>query len=143
MSAMRDACCGAGGVTRGGGYAVYCGKSAGAIVAGLDVGTATWKGWDDPSVVPGMERYDDWSGIPGLDLVGGRSFFPHMTEDWSETVDERSRAMTMTTTMARRRREGEDDSRCDDLVCLGERDALCVMGDERLLLMTSGTGSLN
>jgi len=34
--------------------AVYVGKSAGAIVAGAKIDTALWKGWDDPSVVPGL-----------------------------------------------------------------------------------------
>jgi hypothetical protein len=119
---VRDACAGPRGL------AVYLGKSAGAIVAGRDVSTATWKGWDDPSVVPGRgvggASDDDWSGYPGLDLAGGRSFFPHMSDDWADTVRERRR---------------DDDADDDGLVCLGERDALCVMGDERLLIMTSGT----
>jgi hypothetical protein len=134
-SALRDACC-------DGGYAVYCGKSAGAIVAGMRVDTATWKGWDDPSVVPDMGGYDDWSDVRGLDLVGGRSLFPHMSDDWSDTVNERRAAMA-TSTSAPRRRRMDDGPGYNDLVCLREHDALCVVGDERLLLVTSGTGSLN
>jgi hypothetical protein len=47
-----------------------------------------------------------------------------MSDDWADTVRERRR---------------DDDADDDGLVCLGERDALCVMGDERLLIMTSGT----
>merc|ERR1712071_531115 len=46
--------------------AVYCGKSAGAIIAGKMMETATWKGWDDPSVIEGRERYEDWKDVPGL-----------------------------------------------------------------------------
>jgi hypothetical protein len=127
---VRDACAG----PRG--FAVYLGKSAGAIVAGRDVSTATWKGWDDPSVVPGRRMggasNDDWSDLPGLDLAGGRSFFPHMSDEWADTVRERTREMTT-----------DDDAEDEGLVCLGERDALCVMGDERLLIMTSGTEPVN
>ncbi|CAM9270341.1 unnamed protein product [Phaeothamnion confervicola] len=55
--------------------AVYIGVSAGAIVAGRSASTALWKGWDDPAVVD-----DDWTAaeaLDGLDLAGGRSFFPH------------------------------------------------------------------
>jgi peptidase E len=127
--ALEDACCAAPADADGFGYAVYCGKSAGAILAGRNVDTATWKGWDDPTVVPDMGEYDDWRDVRGLDLVGGRSFFPHMSDDWSDVVNERSRK--------------DDGSVCDDLVCLREHDALCVMGDEKLLLMTSGNGASN
>ncbi len=69
---------------------VYCGKSAGAILAGAKIETATWKGWDDPSVVPGRESYDAWRGISGLDLLGGASIFPHMTEQWESLVTEKT-----------------------------------------------------
>ena len=31
-----------------------------------------------------MESYDEWKGVEGLDLVGGASFFPHMSEEWKE-----------------------------------------------------------
>jgi hypothetical protein len=44
-----------------------------------------------------------------------------MSEEWVETVQRR-----------------RDDLSMKGLVCLTEQDALCVMGDERLLLMTSG-----
>jgi len=74
-----------------GASAVYCGKSAGAIVGGSFVETATWKGWDDPSVVPGMEKPEDWKGIKGMSLLGDTniSFFPHMSPTWKNLVDER------------------------------------------------------
>ena len=69
---------------------VYCGKSAGAILAGAKIETATWKGWDDPSVVPGRESYDAWRGVSGLNLLGGSSIFPHMTEQWESLVAEKT-----------------------------------------------------
>ena len=115
LSMIRDACAGPNATS------VYLGKSAGAIVAGYTVGTATWKEWDDPSVVPEMTSFEDWSEVPGIDIFGGISVFPHMSEEWVETV--------------KRRR---DDPAMKGLVCLTEQDALCVMGDERLLMMTSG-----
>jgi peptidase E len=69
--------------------AMYIGKSAGAIVAGKFVETATWKRWDDPSVVPGRETYEDWKGKIGLNLAGGASFFPHMSDDFDSLVEEK------------------------------------------------------
>jgi Peptidase E len=93
--------------------ALYIGKSAGAIVAGKYVETATWKGWDDPSVVPGKETYEAWKGILGMDLVGGASFFPHMSDDWVQTVQEKTRDMML-------------PSSDDKVICLQEADACCI-----------------
>jgi len=95
--------------------ALYIGKSAGAIVAGKYVETATWKGWDDPSCVPGKESYDDWKGASpsfGFNLVGDASVFPHMSENWQDLVDEKRDSLPQ-------------DS---DLYCLREFDACCVEG---------------
>lgn len=46
--------------------------------------------WDDPSVVPGKESYEDWTGVSGLDLIDGSSIFPHMDDRWTAMVAERS-----------------------------------------------------
>merc|ERR1711924_5156 len=62
--------------------AVYCGVSAGSIIAGESMQTACWKEWDDPSVVPGKETYGDWADSKGLGAAGRTSLFPHMTEEW-------------------------------------------------------------
>eukprot|EP00934_Nitzschia_sp_Nitz4_P001909 Nitzschia sp. Nitz4//scaffold211_size37880//19190//20459//NITZ4_007707-RA/size37880-augustus-gene-0.54-mRNA-1//1//CDS//3329541982//1909//frame0 len=69
---------------------VYCGTSAGAIVAGQSVQTACWKQWDDPSIVPGRETYDDWKAVKGLGLVKNVSFFPHMDVQWESIVEEKA-----------------------------------------------------
>jgi peptidase E len=84
-------CCNTNAYDKNAAAAVYCGKSAGAIVGGSYVETATWKGWDDPSVVPGMEQPEDWKGIGGMNLLGDTniSFFPHMASDWSDTLQKR------------------------------------------------------
>jgi Peptidase family S51 len=66
---------------------VYCGKSAGAIVAGARIDTATWKQWDDPTVVPDRPTYQDWHKTSGMDLLGGISIFPHMTDEWTSRVE--------------------------------------------------------
>lgn len=71
----------------------FCGNSAGAIVAGASLETATWKEWDDPRVVPGRERYEDWCDrVNGLTLVGPNvSFFPHYEDGaWQDTVQQRT-----------------------------------------------------
>ena len=44
------------------------------------------KEWDDPSVVPGRETYEDWTYIKGLDVTGGDTFFPHMEDQWQDMV---------------------------------------------------------
>jgi hypothetical protein len=55
---------------------------------GCNVGTATWNRRDDPSMVPRMGAHEDLSDFLELDLVGGRSFFPHMSNNWAGTVKE-------------------------------------------------------
>lgn len=60
------------------GGALYVGSSAGSIVAGRTVQMAFWKDWDDRTA--GFAINVDWDDAKlarGLDLVGGRSFFPH------------------------------------------------------------------
>ncbi|KAL9191251.1 hypothetical protein ACHAXT_000957 [Thalassiosira profunda] len=108
--------------------AVYLGKSAGAIVAGSEVSMATWKGWDDPSVVPGKETYDDWLDVRGFDFVGSCSFFPHMSDDWKDLVQQ------------------QVDSAPGKFVCsycLREEDACCVVGEKELAFLTSGPKPVN
>lgn len=93
--------------------AVYCGKSAGAIIAGKHVETATWKQMDDPSVVPGMEEYEDWAGVSGLSLCGDLSIFPHMASKWEDLVEEKQKDI--------------DDS----AVLLTDWDVCCISGDTK------------
>ncbi|KAL7532251.1 hypothetical protein ACHAWF_004063 [Thalassiosira exigua] len=117
---MRDACTGPSG-------AIYCGKSAGAIIAGSSVATATWKGWDDPSVVPGKQSYDDWLDCPGFGFVGDRSFFPHMSDDWIDLIKEKSDAQTSELSLS----------------CLREEDAFCVVGGKKLCFVVSGPSPID
>ena len=67
---------------------LYCGKSAGAIVAGLYVETATWKGWDDPSIVPNnrLSQPQNWKGIRGMNFANNVSIFPHFDETFADLV---------------------------------------------------------
>jgi peptidase E len=109
---MITACTGSSG-------AVYCGKSAGAIVAGKYVETATWKGWDDPSVVPGKKSYDKWIDCKGFSFVGDNSFFPHMSNDWETLVQQKK------------------TSKLSNTVCLREEDVCCVIGESGVKFMTS------
>jgi|AntRauTorckE5430_2_1112549.scaffolds.fasta_scaffold00556_2 hypothetical protein len=94
--------------------ALYIGKSAGAIVAGKYVETATWKGWDDPTVVPGKESYENWKGDVGLNVAGVASFFPHMSDDWIDLIDRKKGTLPA-------------DS---DLYSLQEWDACCIEGSQ-------------
>lgn len=99
---------------------LYCGQSAGAIVAGSYVETATWKGWDDPSIVPGMEDPQSWKGVRGMDLFGNNiSIFPHYSEEWKELVQSRNQTSFITNngTTSRTR-----------LVCLSNSEVLAITG---------------
>ena len=93
---------------------VYCGSSAGAILVGSCVGTATWKGWDDPRVVPdGRDTVAAWEQAHGLGLIPGqRSIFPHMDASWIDTVEQNKAALPIPGTVE----------------CLTEQAVLCVQG---------------
>jgi peptidase E len=112
---IKDACTGNDG-------AVYCGKSAGAIVAGSNVSTATWKGWDEPSVVPGRETYNQWMDCKGFGFAGDDSIFPHMNDDWNMLVEEKRNAMTPEETVH----------------CLREEDVCCIIGERERRFVVSG-----
>lgn len=73
--------------------AVYCGVSAGSIIAGESMQTACWKEWDDPSVVPGKETYGDWADSKGLVAAGRTSLFPHMTEEWQVLTEQKTKEL--------------------------------------------------
>lgn len=78
--------------------AVYCGVSAGAILAGESMQTACWKEWDDSSVVPGKETYGDWTDTRGLCAAGQTSVFPHMMEEWADLAERKTKELVVTIT---------------------------------------------
>jgi peptidase E len=100
---------------------VYCGSSAGAILAGARVETACWKGWDDPRVVADRPQADDWIGAPSLGLVGPHSFFPHMNDSWNDLVAEKQPTLSA------------------QAYCLRDEDVLCVRGLDRSCRLTSAS----
>ena len=53
--------------------------------------------WDDPSVVPGKETYGDWVDTSGLDATGKVSWFPHMTEEWRDMTEQKTKALLEST----------------------------------------------
>ncbi|CAE7262487.1 unnamed protein product [Symbiodinium natans] len=58
--------------------ALYVGSSAGSIVAGRTVQMAFWKDWDDKTAEGTIDvDWKDPKHAQGLDVGGGRSFFPH------------------------------------------------------------------
>eukprot|EP00471_Norrisiella_sphaerica_P013864 CAMPEP_0184495142 /NCGR_PEP_ID=MMETSP0113_2-20130426/30489_1 /TAXON_ID=91329 /ORGANISM="Norrisiella sphaerica, Strain BC52" /LENGTH=283 /DNA_ID=CAMNT_0026881201 /DNA_START=120 /DNA_END=967 /DNA_ORIENTATION=+ len=66
---------------------VYVGLSAGAIVACEHIGTAFWKGWDDPAIVEGV----DWtlpSSLQAMKLIPNHVVFPHYSEKEHENLIE-------------------------------------------------------
>ena len=104
--------------------ALYCGTSAGAILAGSIMETATWKEWDDPTVDPNRPNYEDWKGIAGLDLIGENvSFFPHMTEQWQSLVDRKMERMTSEAAIS-----SDSSSPAPTVYCLRDDQALRIDG---------------
>ena len=108
--------------------AVYVGKSAGAIIAGSRVDTATWKGWDNPAVVPGKEAYGDWYGHKGMSFAGPDiSIFPHMEETtWKVLVQEKTKQMM------------KEDGNGVNVYSLHEWEACCIDGDSEKVFVVSG-----
>ena len=72
-------------------------------------------------MVPGMESYKDWQGVKGLDVVGGRSFFPHMNDQWQTLVEEK-------------RISWEDGSA---VVCLRDDEVCFVDGSQKRITQLS------
>jgi len=69
---------------------VYFGSSSGSICAGRTISTALWKGWDDPG--QGKEWDQTRTDYAGLDLVQGKSFFPHFeASKFGRLVEQRRR----------------------------------------------------
>eukprot|EP00933_Yihiella_yeosuensis_P051636 TRINITY_DN4960_c0_g1_i2.p1 TRINITY_DN4960_c0_g1~~TRINITY_DN4960_c0_g1_i2.p1 ORF type:complete len:227 (-),score=40.01 TRINITY_DN4960_c0_g1_i2:165-845(-) len=70
--------------------AIYVGASAGAINAGRTIQMAFWKNWDDRSAEGTINvNWEDPELSKGLDIGGGRSFFPHANgqygrKDWQD-----------------------------------------------------------
>ena len=109
-----DACTGESG-------SVYCGKSAGAIVAGNDMSTASWKCWDNPSVVPSKQTYEDWVGTKGFQFAESISFFPHMDDQWIELVNGKLKGQEAGSTY-----------------CLREEEVCCINGERKKSFVVSG-----
>ena len=99
---------------------VTMGASAGAIVAGAQLCPATWKQWDDPSVVPDMTHYDDWQTIVGQNVAGGTSFFPHYTPEWDNVLASKQGSVPQ-------------------LVCLADADVACINGIEKSMTVLRGS----
>ena len=89
-------------------------------MAGDRIDTATWKGWDNPSVVPERETYDKWIGCPGFGFVGKQSFFPHYSNDWEDLVKEKLSSGPM---------KDKTEILHEDAVC-------CTLGDKTVVFGT-------
>ena len=112
--------------------AVYIGKSAGAIIAGKFVETATWKGWDDPSIVPNKGSHLDWKGCKGMNLAGDVSIFPHYTMDWSEVVSQRRNDLNDQDLNHQKKDESF-------LYCLKDSQVCLVHGDSHERIIVEGS----
>ena len=90
------------------------------------------KEWDDPSVVPGMETYDEWTDVKGLDLSGPTSFFPHMEDQWQPLVDDRVQALPQ---------ESKSDEESPILCCIRDEDVCYVEGRKNSIQSTASLRS--
>ncbi len=71
-----------------------------------------------------MQSYDDWKGVEGLDLVGGASFFPHMSDEWKEL------------TLKKQNELGQVYCLRDEDVCLVENRSVSIVSADMALLNT-------
>merc|ERR1711862_168672 len=112
---------------------IYCGKSAGAIIAGTYIKTACWKQWDDPSIVPNMESYNDWDDNEyyGLDFYFNNKkkrfmFFTHMNDEWNDLIQKKKKELKKDNS-----NKDDDDSVVDvDLITLRDDEVFCIMDDD-------------
>mmetsp|Transcript_31926 Transcript_31926/g.71914 ORF Transcript_31926/g.71914 Transcript_31926/m.71914 type:complete len:132 (-) Transcript_31926:375-770(-) len=73
-------------VSKGG---LYCGASAGAILAGATVKICEWKGWDDPGHGTTWDVRNLPTRLDGLSLIqNGMSAFPHYSGQWKARAAE-------------------------------------------------------
>lgn len=48
-------------------------------------------------MVPGKETYAEWTDSRGLGASGRTSWFPHMTEDWKDLAERKTRELLEST----------------------------------------------
>merc|ERR1712244_161180 len=65
---------------------------AGSIILGASISTAFWKGWDDPTVVSHLDFAADPVLAQGLNLLEGRSIFPHYAKELHADLVAKKRA---------------------------------------------------
>jgi hypothetical protein len=112
-----------------------------------------YKEWDDPTVVPGRETYNDWTNVRGLNLVESISFFPHMEDRWKSLVDQRRRELPVNQQHDGPSSPDDDDvekmtirpkntNNNVDVCCLADEDACMVNGNEQSVSVFSEVASL-
>ena len=72
---------------------IYVGSSAGSIVGGRTIQMAFWKNWDDKTAEGTISV--DWNNpdlARGLDIGGGRSFFPHANGQYASASWQQAQA---------------------------------------------------
>lgn len=96
--------------------ALYVGVSAGSIVAGRTVQTAFWKDWDDRTAQGTLSvDWEDSEQARGLNILGGRSVFPHANGSFADAAWQDEQA----------RKHGHDDH---EVIRLADGDALVLEG---------------
>lgn len=95
---------------------VILGSSAGSICLGETVQIAFWKGWDDRRCRGIEDVWDDKERARGLQLLGGRSIFPHASGPYGSKKwqDEQ------------RRRNGHEDL---EVIALANGQGVVIEGD--------------
>ena len=81
----------------------YVGVSAGSIIAGVSIVSASWKGVDDPRVV-NLDSLDAMSLFDGL-------IFPHYLDKWAFIIEKEKKALS------------------NKLYCLKDQEAISVDGE--------------
>jgi len=72
---------------------IFVGSSSGSIVAGKSAGVAFWKSWDNPEVAGQEIDWSDPEMVAGLNLIDGKSIFPHYSLRFYHLVETKSAKM--------------------------------------------------
>lgn len=76
-----------------------------------------------------METYEDWAGVRGLDGAGRCSIFPHMTEEWQELTERKTKQLLEVVTA----NDDDQSSPTPTVHCIRDDQAYTVDGRRRIV----------
>lgn len=83
-------------------------------------------------MVPGKETYGDWTDIKGLDASGQTSWFPHLTEEWKDLAERKTREL-LESTASTSETTNTTTTTPSDVRCIRDDQAYAVDGRTQII----------